>query len=200
MEDLLGRLRRVLVGLVDRLPAAVVGQPGAEDHAPEVGEDQALGEDRRGLAERRAAGHRHEGHHQAEDPVEVRGGEGADLRAVPVVHLGADHGQGRLALDQRGEGQRAVVVGLDGLLHLVEVVVLVGQGVGQLVGDDGLVLVLVEARLLAPRSDSRKPGFFGLGGGLLDQVHGLGLGVVEGGDLLGVDPDHRSPSSSSRGG
>ena len=39
-----------------------------------------------------------------------------------------------------------------------------------------------------PKSRSRSVGLLlGFGFGLLDQVHRLGLGVVEGGDLLGVD-------------
>ncbi len=85
--------------------------------------------------------------------------------------------------------RRAVVVLLDGLVQGVEVIVLIGQGVGQLVGDDGLVLVLVERLGFLPKSRSRKPGrLLGLGLlGLLDQVHRLGLGIVKGGDLLGVD-------------
>ena len=77
------------------------------------------------------------------------------------------------------------------LLHGVDVEVLVGQGVRQLVGDDRLVLVLVEALRLSQEPLEEARALLGLGLGLLDQVHGLGLGVVEGGDLLGVDADHR---------
>ena len=76
-------------------------------------------------------------------------------------------------------------------LQLVEVVVLVGKGVGQLVGDRGLVLVLVEAALLAAQKGLEEPFLLLFDdGGFLDQMHGLGLGVVEGRDLLGVDLDH----------
>ena len=111
-----------------------------------------------------------------------------DFGALPVVHARPEHGQGGLALDQCGERQGTVVILLDGFVQGLEVVVLIGQRVGQLVGDDGLVLVLVELRLLAEEPLQEPGGLLRLGLlGLLDQVHRLGPGVVEGGDLLGVD-------------
>ena len=111
--------------------------------------------------------------------------------AVPVVHAGAEHRQRGLALDQGREGQRSVVVLLYTLLQRVEVVVLVGQGMCQLVRDHRLVLVLVEVALLAeePLEEARL-----LLGRLLrffDQVHRLGLGIVERGDFLRVDLGQR---------
>jgi hypothetical protein len=59
------------------------------------------------------------------------------------------------------------------------------------VRDDRLVLLLVEALRLPQEPLEEARALLDRGLGLLDQVHGLGLGVVEGGDLLGVDADHR---------
>ena len=95
-----------------------------------------------------------------EGPVQALGGQLHGLRALPVVHARPEHRQRRLALDQGRERQRAVVVLLDGLLQGIEVVVLIGQGVGQLVGDDRLVLVLVEPVVLAEEPLEQGPGFF----------------------------------------
>ncbi len=110
-----------------------------------------------------------------------------DLIAVPVVHAGAEHRQRGFAFDQGGEGQRSVVVLLDVFLKGVEIVVLVGQGMGQLVRDHRLVLVLVEVALLAEEPLEEAGLVLGRLLRFFDQVHGLGLGVVERGDFLGVD-------------
>ena len=84
-----------------------------------------------------------------EREFEVFRGNFRDVVAVPIVHPDAEHGQRRLAFDRGIERERTIIIFLDGLLHRVEIVVLIGEGVRQLMGDHRLVFVLVEVVFLA---------------------------------------------------
>lgn len=130
---------------------------------------------------------RQERREQVEGKLHAFGRNRDNIIAIPVVHAGTKHGQGGLALDERVERQRAIIIVFGRLLHRVQVVMLVGQGVRQLMSDDRLVIVLVKLVALAEKSLEKRGPLVGLGLlGFLDQVHRLGLGIVKGGDFLGV--------------
>ena len=86
---------------------------------------------------------------QAECPLQPVGGNLDDIVAIPIVHAAPNIASvASPSINAEIARDRSSSL-LDGLLHGIQVVVLVGQGVGQLVGDHGLVLVLVEISLLA---------------------------------------------------
>ena len=96
------------IGLVERLPAAVVGQVGAEDQAAEVGEDQRLGEDRRApRAGSAPPAIGMNGHQQAEDPVEVgrRGSARSSSRPSRPSGRRSSSGSPRPRSGPRGPGR-----------------------------------------------------------------------------------------------
>ena len=184
VQHLLGRAGEALVVRVHRVPAPVLGPVGAEAEAGQVGHHQGRPNDRWRLGEGHPAlGHRAVDHHLLEigEAVREAAGELLHVRRRSARRLGAelsaegDHGQGRVAFDQRAQRDAGIVRALL-VVHGAQVVVLVLEGVDQLVDQD--------------------PGFLAAGGPALGQGghhvvpddHRLVVRIVVADHLL---PQHR---------
>ncbi len=102
----------------------------------------------------------------------------------PAHHVGKA-ADGRVALGNAFERERAVVIVLERVELIGELEMLVLKGVGQFVRQDHLTLHVALRQELGGVADD--PGV----GRAADQDHALGVGVVEAGDLVLEQPQRR---------